>query len=184
MHPANTVPCAENASPVQHELDKFNLLITDDLRTTMEPMLARAVDYINENAPQDGVRRLCWGDSRVGNVIWKNLEPNAVIDWEMAGIGDPVQDVSWWYWIDYINCLGLGVPRLGGLPSLEEVYQQWHELTGLPILHSDYYDLFTVVRFAIILEKKFFSLEKAGIGIIDNYAIPFVEQQLAKNLSQ
>lgn len=175
---------AKNASPAQYEIDKFRALITPDIRGRLPAVVLQAVDYVADNAPQDGPRRLCWGDSRPGNVIWKDLQPNAVIDWEMASIGDPLQDVSWWYWIDYINCLGLGVPRLGGLPSLKEVYQQWHELTGLPILHSDYYDLFTVVRFAIILEKKFFSLEKAGIGVIDNYSIPFVEQQLTKNLSQ
>jgi aminoglycoside phosphotransferase (APT) family kinase protein len=170
----------EDASPVQHELDKFNLLVTDELRATMEPALARAVNYINDNAPQNGVRRLCWGDSRVGNVIWKNLEPNAVIDWEMAGIGDPVQDVSWWYWIDYVNSVGLGVERLGGLPSLDEIYTQWHELTGLPIDHTDYYDLFSVVRYAIILDTKFAAMEEAGMGRIDNFSLPFVQQQLKK----
>ena len=173
-----------NASPAQHEIDKFRALISEDLRQRLPPIVLQAVEYLTDNAPPDGARRLCWGDSRPGNVIWKDLKPNAVIDWEMASIGDPLQDVSWWYWIDYINCVGLGVPRLGGLPSLEAIYKQWHELTGLPILHSDYYDLFSVVRFAIILEKKFFSMEKAGMGTIENYTIPFVEQQFEKCLSR
>jgi aminoglycoside phosphotransferase (APT) family kinase protein len=184
----STVPgipqSAKNASPAQHEIDKFRALMTPDIKRRLPAVVLQAVDYVADNAPPDGPRRLCWGDSRPGNVIWKDLQPIAVIDWEMASIGDPLQDVSWWYWIDYINCLGLGVPRLGGLPSLEEVYQQWHALTGLPILHSDYYDLFCVVRFAIILEKKFFSLEKAGLGAIDNYCVPFVEQQFAKQCSK
>ena len=169
---------AENASPAQHEIDKFNNMLTSDRKESMSPVLASAMQFINENAPVDGPRRLCWGDSRVGNVIWKDLKPNAVIDWEMAGIGDPLQDVSWWYWIDYVNCVGFGLERLGGLPTLAEMYEQWHVLTGLPTHHCDYYDLFSVVRYGIILESKLAAMEKAGLGTIDNFCLPFVEQQL------
>ncbi|MBT4518945.1 MAG: phosphotransferase family protein [Halieaceae bacterium] len=173
------IPCSdENDSPAQHEIDKFNALITDDIMDALSPDLMRAVRHINEHAPAGGPRRLCWGDSRVGNMIWKNLKPSAVIDWEMAGIGDPLQDVSWWYWIDYVNSVGLGLERLDGLPTLAEVYEKWHLLTGLPTDHANYYDLFTLVRYAIILEKKFVALKKAGLGTIDNFCVPFVEQQL------
>ncbi len=174
---------ADNESPVQHEIDKFNKLITDEIRQKMTPALARAVEYINDNAPADGPRRLCWGDSRVGNIIWQDLQPNAVIDWEMACVGDPLQDVSWWYWIDYVNSVGFGLERMGGLPSLEDIYERWHALTGLPIDHANYYDLFSVVRFAIILENKFSAMERAGMGRIENFCLPFVEPQLEKCLS-
>lgn len=169
---------AKHESPVQHELEKIVVLITPDVQKHLHSIVKEAVLFLSEHAPADGPRRLCWGDSRPGNVIWKDLQPNAVIDWEMACLGDPIQDVSWWYWVDYINSLGLGVERLGGLPSLEEIYRQWHELTGLPVTHAQYYDLFSVVRYAVILEKKFSSMEKAGMGRIDNFVVPFVEQQL------
>jgi len=170
----------EGQSPIQHEIDKFNTMFSDDIRDRMPPVVAEAMQYINENAPADGDKRLCWGDSRPGNVIWKDLAPAAVIDWEMASIGDPVQDVSWWYWIDYINSVGLGLERLSGLPSLEDIYAQWHSITGLSLEHADYYDLFNITRYAVILEKKFVSMEKAGMGSIDNFVVPYVEQQLAK----
>ena len=42
-------------------------------------------------------------------------------------------DVSWWFWIDHINSVGLGVEMLGGLPQRPELYKQWHELTGLAV---------------------------------------------------
>ena len=98
---------------------------------------------------------------------------------EMANQGDPLQDVSWWYWIDYINSVGLGVERLGGLPDLADIYRTWSDITGLPTANSDYYDLFTVVRYAIILDRKFDALEAAGLGRIENFVLPFVSQQLA-----
>ncbi|MEH6583399.1 MAG: phosphotransferase family protein [Halioglobus sp.] len=178
------IPSArETDSSAQHEIDKFNTLFAGEVSESLPPVVASALEYLNNNAPKGGARRLCWGDSRVGNVIWKDLKPSAVIDWEMASIADPLQDVSWWYWIDYVNCVGLGMERLGGLPALSEIYAQWHALTGLPVAHTDYYDLFSVVRFAIVLEKKFIAMKNAGMGTIDNYCVPFVEQQLERCLA-
>jgi aminoglycoside phosphotransferase (APT) family kinase protein len=179
-HDLPTLPRSEpGQSPIQHEIDKFDAMITEQLRKNMDPDLAEALAFIMDNAPTEGPRRLCWGDSRVGNVIWRDLAPVALIDWEMANQGDPLQDVSWWYWIDYINSVGLGVERLGGLPELADIYQSWSDITGLPTANSDYYDLFSVVRYAIILDRKFDALEAAGLGRIDNFVLPFVSQQLA-----
>lgn len=168
------------SAPVQYELDKLNKMISPDIRERLSPALVEGVKYVNEHPPQNAERRLCWGDSRVGNVIWKDLQPAAILDWEMAGIGDPLQDVSWWYWIDYVNSVGLGLERLTGLPSLDEIYAQWQDMTGLPTDNAAYYDLFSVVRYAIILENKFASMEKAGLGIVENFVVPMVEQQLAR----
>lgn len=186
IHNINTEKCdiasmpssAIGISPAQHEIDKFNELIDDELRQTLSPVLIEALDYVNSHAPKDGTRRLCWGDARVGNIIWKDLTPAAVIDWEMASIADPLMDVSWWYWVDYVNSVGLGVNRLGGLPTREAIYTQWQELTGLPTENSDYYDLLSLVRYAIILEKKFVAMKNEGLGSIDNFCVPIVKQQL------
>jgi aminoglycoside phosphotransferase (APT) family kinase protein len=180
-HDVSQIPVsATSASPAQCELDKYNAMFSDAVRQRMPAAFARVVDYINANAPSGGDRRLCWGDARVGNIIWKDLKPAAVIDWEMVNIGDPVQEVAWWYWIDYVNSVGLGLERLQGLPSLGELYASWHALTGLSTEHSDYYDLFALVRYAIILEKKFIAMESAGLGTIDNFCVPIVEQQFKK----
>ena len=48
--------------------------------------------------------------------------------------------------------------------------------------NARYYDLFSVTRYAIILERKFLSMEQAGLGRIDNFVNPFVDQQLEKCL--
>ncbi|MCB1688346.1 MAG: phosphotransferase family protein [Halioglobus sp.] len=168
----------EGQSPVQHEIDKFNAMFSDEIRDRMPPVVAQAMQYINENAPASGVKRLCWGDSRPGNIIWKDLAPVAVIDWEMASISDPMLDVSWWYWIDYCLSVGLGLQRLGGLPSREDIYAQWHAITGLPLEHADYYDLFNITRFAVILEKKYVAMGATTPEPGANFVVPFVEQQL------
>jgi aminoglycoside phosphotransferase (APT) family kinase protein len=80
---------AEGQSPIQHEIEKFNTMFSDEIRDRMAPVVNQAMQYINEHAPASSVKRLCWGDSRPGNSIWKDLAPVAVIDWEMASISDP-----------------------------------------------------------------------------------------------
>ena len=178
-----TLPASSpDASPVQHEVEKFEALVTPGLAATLQPQLLDAFEYIKANLPADGPRRLCWGDSRPGNVIWRDLQPVALIDWEMASLADPLMDVSWWFWIDYVNSVGLGAERPGGLPALEQVYEQWHELTGLPVTHGDFYDLFSVVRYAIILERKFDAMQALGMDRIDNFCLPFVVSQHEKCL--
>ena len=36
-----------------------------------------------------------WGDSRIGNMLWRDFEPVAVLDWEMATVGPREVDVAW-----------------------------------------------------------------------------------------
>lgn len=166
---------APGQSILRHEIDKFEAMIDDDVRQSMAPILAEALDYVRENAPESGPLRLCWGDSRVGNMIWRDLKPVAVIDWEMASLCDPLLDASWWFWIDYITSVGLGAGRLGGLPDRPELYRQWSELTGLPTDNSLYYDLFNALRYAIILERKFHEAGLAAdMGGEKNFASGFV----------
>ena len=38
---------------------------------------------------------MSWGDSRIGNVMYRDFEPVGVLDWEMAGVGPRELDVSW-----------------------------------------------------------------------------------------
>lgn len=172
---------APGQSPLQHEIDKFTAMLDEETLASIAPWVPEALEYLRDNAPTEVPLRLCWGDSRVGNIIWQDLSPAAVIDWEMASLCDPLMDVSWWYWIDYVNSVGLGVERLGGLPDRSELYQQWHELTGLPIDKSTYYDLFNTVRYAIILEKKFLEVGlTADMGGENSFASAAVVPLLAE----
>ena len=36
-----------------------------------------------------------WGDARIGNMMYRDFEPVAVLDWEMAGLGPRELDLGW-----------------------------------------------------------------------------------------
>ena len=56
----------------------------------------------------------------------------AVLDWEMAFLGDPEADLAWWCFLDWANNEGYGGPHLDGIPGKEETLARYAEITGHP----------------------------------------------------
>ncbi|HET6938825.1 MAG TPA: phosphotransferase family protein, partial [Nocardioides sp.] len=61
------------------------------------PIVERTLGWLEANVPDtsgsDTV--LCWGDSRIGNVLYRDFAPVGVLDWEMAALGPREMDLSW-----------------------------------------------------------------------------------------
>ncbi|MEE4662092.1 MAG: phosphotransferase family protein [Halieaceae bacterium] len=115
----------------------------------------QALDWLEANKPTDEVTRLCWGDARISNIIFTQdcSAVAAVLDWEMATLGNPVQDLAWYYYIDRCFAQGLGLERLPGLPEREPTIARWEATSGLPTDSFDYYTVFAGMRFALILSR-------------------------------
>ncbi len=55
---------------------------------TAHPTLEATWQWLVEHQPDEtGEVVLNWGDSRIGNMIWRDFKCAAVIDWEMASLG-------------------------------------------------------------------------------------------------
>lgn len=115
----------------------------------------RAYDWLVANKPQHEMEKLCWGDARLGNVMYtpdmKNIA--AVLDWEMAAFGNPLQDIAWWIVIDRGFSEAIGVQRLAGVPGYDETVARWQKATGLSTENYHYYEVFAGFRFALILSR-------------------------------
>ncbi|HLU42973.1 MAG TPA: phosphotransferase family protein, partial [Microthrixaceae bacterium] len=60
------------------------------------PLVERALAWLEDRWPAtESGAVLCWGDSRIGNVIYDGFVPAAVLDWEMATVGPRELDVAW-----------------------------------------------------------------------------------------
>jgi aminoglycoside phosphotransferase (APT) family kinase protein len=65
-------------------------------RAGVPPALVEAAAWLVDNAPARREDRvMVHGDYRVGNLIWREGEIVAVLDWEGAGIGDPLEDLGY-----------------------------------------------------------------------------------------
>ncbi len=87
------------------------------------PVLELAFAWLKANAPAPASPVLVHGDFRLGNLIVDENGLAAVLDWELAHIGDPREDIAWLC----VNSwrFGHSEKRVGGfgdLPELLEAY--------------------------------------------------------------
>ena len=114
--------------------------------------------------PPTDAPALCWGDSRIGNMIFSaDLSVAAVLDWEMVTAGDPVQDLAWYLLLDRHGYEGHGVGRLPGFPSRAASIARWERATGRSAEHLEWYELLGAARFASILTRVMVLLDQSGV---------------------
>lgn len=141
------------ATPLEQQLHYYQEYFEWGMPRDRHPVIAQALDYLEANKPKENQTALCWGDSRLANEIFDNLEVAAVIDWEMARIGDPVQDLAWWLASDRCFSEGLELERLAGIPSHEQTVARWKETTGLDASNLGYYFILALTRFSMQMAR-------------------------------
>ena len=146
---------APGKTPLQQQLDYWQEYHDWALEGATHVICQGALDWLRANQPADEPTALCWGDSRMGNVIFSEALDGvaAVLDWEMAVLGNPLQDLAWFNYIDATFAEGLGMPRLPGLPSYEDTVQRWQQQTGLDVSDYGYYEVFAGMRYGLILSR-------------------------------
>jgi aminoglycoside phosphotransferase (APT) family kinase protein len=105
-----------------------------------------------------GTGAVVHGDYRLDNVlIGPQLEINAVLDWEMSTLGDPLSDVA--LMLVYAGRPLLskdGVPRssisVPGHPSLAEMAGHYAKRSGRDVSDLHWYVAFAAFKLAVILE--------------------------------
>jgi aminoglycoside phosphotransferase (APT) family kinase protein len=142
-------------TPLQQQLDYWQDYLDWSMEGAGHPIAQRALDWLQANQPQDEPTVLCWGDARLANMIFKPELDGvaAVLDWEMAVLGNPLQDLAWFNYLDATFSEGLGVPRLEGLPGYEETAARWERATGFSTRDYNYYLIFAGMRFGLILSR-------------------------------
>ncbi|MCV7358834.1 phosphotransferase family protein [Mycolicibacterium fluoranthenivorans] len=99
-------------------------------------LVERALGWLADNFPAEVAATtpvLAWGDSRIGNVLYEDFRPTAVLDWEMATVGPRELDVSWIIFAHMVFQELAGLAGLPGLPDVlreEDVRASYERLTG------------------------------------------------------
>jgi len=128
-----------------------------------QPVLDAGLAWLRANRPQPTRTALCWGDSRLGNMLFRDFRVTAVLDWEMAFLGDPEADLAWWIFLDWNHSDGYGIPRLPGFPSREETVARYEALTGTRVANLHYYEAFASFRFGAIMARVATIMRAAGL---------------------
>jgi aminoglycoside phosphotransferase (APT) family kinase protein len=118
-----------------------------------QPVLEAALAWLAAHRYTPPRVSLCWGDSRLPNLIFRDDAVAGVLDWEMAFLGDPEADLGWWLFMDRATSEGYGFPRLAGFPDTDETLRRYEALTGTPVEHPLYQEMFAAFRFGVIMAR-------------------------------
>ena len=112
------------------------------------PALEWGLRWAEENIPRSSRRTLVHGDFRTGNLIVGDEGIRSVLDWELAQIGDPMQDLGW-------LCVKTwrfgGAGAVGGFGSREDLFAAYERASGTAVepAHVRFWEAWGNVQWAI-----------------------------------
>ena len=161
-------------------------------RTREIPTMDRITEWLGANKPDSGDATIVHGDYRLGNTMFARETPprlNAIFDWELATIGDPLADVGYLAATyaqpgDPDNTLfSLGaVTKQLGFPTREELIARYEQKSGRSMGDVRWYTTLAMWKAAVFLEGSykrrlagttedpFFDLLKEGVPQIAEHA--------------
>jgi len=106
----------ESVNALRETLNKFDAEL---------PIYHYALRWLEQNTPPETTPVLLHGDFRMGNLLLEKTGIAAVIDWELAHIGDPAEDLAWlctpsWRFGRYDN----PVAGIGQIEDLLSAYER------------------------------------------------------------
>jgi aminoglycoside phosphotransferase (APT) family kinase protein len=85
--------------PIDRHIAYFEKIMSSAIPPT-DPVLDAAKEWLKKNVPAPKYVSLCWGDARLGNVIFRDDEVVAVLDWETAMLADAEAELAWMLHLD------------------------------------------------------------------------------------
>ncbi|MFL6239137.1 MAG: phosphotransferase family protein [Actinomycetes bacterium] len=118
------------------------------------PLVDRVFEWLDEHWPADeGDPVVSWGDSRIGNIMYRDFTPVAVLDWEMVGVGPRELDIAWLVFAHRVfQDLASGY-ALAGMPEFlrwADVAASYEKATGYSPRDLEFYGMYCAVQWAIV----------------------------------
>ena len=135
----------------------------DRARTTDLPSIDRLSAWLCDNLPPSPRATIVHNDFKLDNVMFAEDDPgrlDAVLDWEMTSVGDPLIDLGilLCYWPES----GDPEPRRtaispltteAGWPGRAELLRRYHGKTGRDLAGVAYYEVFGLFKLAVVLHR-------------------------------
>jgi aminoglycoside phosphotransferase (APT) family kinase protein len=144
-------------------------------RTRDLPAVERVGAWLSANLPKSPAATIVHGDYRLGNTIFASRAPArlaAILDWEMATIGDPLADLGYlmMFWAEAedppVGRFDLqSVTRLPGFPTRAELIARYEERSGRSMRSLTWYVTLALWKSVVFMEGNY---KRAIAGTTDD----------------
>jgi aminoglycoside phosphotransferase (APT) family kinase protein len=145
------------ASPLHRNLERtqdwYDYAVID---SGASPLVERGLAWLRAHVPTGTDTVLCWGDARIGNVLYRDFEPVAVLDWEMAAVGPREMDLAWLVFAHRVFESITGAMELPGMPDFlreDDVRQKYAEVAGVEVDDLGWYQVYDAVQWGIVFMR-------------------------------
>lgn len=117
------------------------------------PLIEQTFEWLDAHRPPEGEAVLDWGDARIGNMLYRDFAPVAVLDWEMATVGPREVDLAWMIFLHAFfadMAERFGMPGIPGFMQRGDCIATYESLTGHQVQALDWFEVFAALRFAIV----------------------------------
>ena len=139
-------------------------------KTDEYPEAEMVMNWMEEHQPKEYDHCLIHNDFKYDNVVFKDdswQEVSAVLDWEMATLGDPLMDLgtSLGYWTvatdhDFVKH-GIPSPTVfEGNPTRSEIAEMYAQKSGRNVDNLIFYYVFGLFKIAVIAQQIYYRFEK------------------------
>lgn len=118
----------------------------------------RIGDWLDQNRPASQPPGIIHGDVHLANLLYRFDAPEvaALVDWELATIGDPLIDLGWllchWPEVNGTGIATTGAKPWEGFPSSGELVARYGEISGRDVSSINWYAALACYKRAVIIE--------------------------------
>ena len=144
-------------SPLRRHVNDSRAWLDWSVGDEPSPLLNRCFDWLEANWPEvEPEPVVSWGDSRIGNVMYQDFRPAAVLDWEMAALAPAEVDLAWFIFLHrFFDDLAV-MFGMEGMPHFirrEQVEAAYTALTGYDPQHMDWFLMYAATRHGIVFTR-------------------------------
>jgi aminoglycoside phosphotransferase (APT) family kinase protein len=138
--------------------DRWHRAKTEEL-----PEVDQVIRWLTDRVPPTTAPTLIHNDYKLDNVMLADGAPDrveAVLDWEMATIGDPLSDLGltlcYWVWATAPEFRVAGIPALTAGPgwyTRDELVQGYADRTSRDVSQIGYYEVLGIFKLTVIIQQ-------------------------------
>ncbi|MBL7501078.1 phosphotransferase family protein [Frankia sp. CNm7] len=147
-------------------LDYWRAALVDVAPAESVPRQLRLLDWLRDNVPPgaDDAPAVCMGDARIANCLIAGTEARALVDFEVAYVGNPAADIAYSIFFDGLHRASAQQP-LDGQPGADETWERWSRATGRPAANRAYWTAFGVTILCVTATRAMVQWGLADGGI-------------------